>query len=568
MQPENFLTQTEETFRHVIGAKLRSMGVISEQDAARIPELIERTGRSHGAALDRMGVVAECDWLSAVADISGLPILTAKDFPKPLPMDPRLESTTLRSESVAPIHLDDDQSLFAVGDPYNRRTVTALRMVYGRTMKLALASTRDIEAAWQASEIEREEEARSSSRFADLDLDQLIEVANQAPTVKYVDGLLHQAVIRSATDIHLEPQDHGVRVRLRINGVLHDMDPPEPSACAGVISRLKILSELDIAERRLPQDGQIQHRVHGRKVDVRVASAPTVHGEALTLRLLDASANHRSLEGLQMPKTVQEKLERALLQPNGLILITGPTGSGKTTTLHAALQSLKTKESKIITIEDPVEICNADLLQIEVNPELGLTFAAALRSVLRHDPDTLMVGEIRDRETAELAVQASLTGHLVLTTLHTNSAVEALIRLENLGLQRHTISSVLRFAAAQRLVRTLCTACACRLDELELEKLLELLQEVAERMPAEGRPDFWRLKGPVGCQACDHTGFSGRIALFDTIESQDVSLFFQGCGQTLNGMIPAGLQLIASGRTTLDELVRVLGAPQHWLGAS
>jgi type II secretory ATPase GspE/PulE/Tfp pilus assembly ATPase PilB-like protein len=363
-----------------------------------------------------------------------------------------------------------------------------------------------------------------------------------------------------ATDIHLEPIQTSARVRLRVDGELVEVQAPERGIYEGVVSRLKILAGMDISERRLPQDGRIRQRLAGREIDMRVASAPMIHGETIVLRLLDNHDGLSKLADLKLPAHVSKRLESVIKQPNGLILVTGPTGSGKTTTLHAAMNELNDTRRKIVTIENPVEIQTPGLQQIEVNAELGWTFAAALRTVLRHDPDVIMVGEIRDSETAELAVRAAMTGHLVFSTLHTNSASDAATRLIDLGVPEYLMKSVVRLVAAQRLVRRVCPSCAEPIDLERRPKTRDVFTKLDQRTGSHTDPKAWNLVKSVGCDACNQTGFRGRLALFEAMEPEELAAMQKhGTSRGLHTMGSEGVRMIAEGHTTLEEVMRVLG---------
>ncbi|MEM7491535.1 MAG: GspE/PulE family protein, partial [Pseudomonadota bacterium] len=426
-------------------------GTLTEADLARVREVAATTMQPVRLVLDRLGIVSQRRWAEAVAEETGLPVIGPDDFPNILPQSDTLSPDYMRANGFALLKADEDGARVAVADPTAAELRHVLRMVFGAGLSFSVASDRDIEAALDRSEAAAAPDAEAvlpDGLDGDLDADRLTELANNAPTVKYVDWIFTKAVESGATDIHMEPFEGGPRVRLRIDGVLVSVDPVERHLYEGVISRLKILAGMDISERRLPQDGRIRQKAAGRAVDIRVASAPTVHGETMVMRLLDGDDSHARLGKLDLPSDIDQALRAALRHPHGLILMTGPTGSGKTTTLHAALAELNEEGRKVITIENPVEIQNPGLIQIEVKPELGLSFAAALRTVLRHDPEVLMVGEIRDAETAELAIRAAMTGHLVLSTLHTNRAAEAPLRLADMGVPDYLIAQVLRLVGA------------------------------------------------------------------------------------------------------------------------
>ena len=436
-------------------------GLLTPDQLSKANAAAQSSGQPLRTVIDRLGLVSQQAWAKAAASAWGLQTIEAGDFPKTLPVDPRLSIDYLRRNAMVILSLDGTP-IIAVADPGDKSVRQALGIAFGPNIQYCVATERDIEDALLRSAEEADDDGVVAIETGpgDFDTDRLLEMANNAPTVRYLDWLFSRAVESGATDIHVEMLEKTPRVRLRIDGVLVETQPIERHLYDGVVSRLKILADMDISERRLPQDGSIRQKTAGRTVDIRVASAPTVHGEVMVLRLLDASAARARLDQLNLTPDVHKRLTAALKQPNGLILMTGPTGSGKTTTLHAGLAEINQVGRKIITIENPVEIQNPGLIQMEVRPELGWTFASALRSVLRHDPDVLMVGEIRDGETAELAVRAALTGHLVLSTLHTNRAHEAVMRLGDMGVPDFLIESVLRLAGAQRLVRLLCNECA------------------------------------------------------------------------------------------------------------
>ncbi|KIT15867.1 GspE/PulE family protein [Jannaschia aquimarina] len=547
-----------------IPQRLLAEGRLTPADVAKVRHLSSSSGQPVRLVLDRLGLVSQTDWAGIMAQDHDLPLLALDDFPVRLPKDDRLSSEYMRRNGIALLEAAADGAapLIAIANPLARRVRQALAMIYGPGIRYAVATDRDIETALDrsasAEEAAPEEVLSIALSDGDLDADRLTELANNAPTVRYLDRLFAQAVEAGATDIHLEMLEGGPRIRLRLDGILSETAAMERHLYEGVVSRLKILAGMDISERRLPQDGRIRQQIAGRRIDIRVASAPTVLGETLVLRLLDNAQKRASLGGLHLPGAVAARLRQALRQPNGLILMTGPTGSGKTTTLHAALAELNEIGRKIVTIENPVEIQTAGLVQIEVKAELGWTFAAALRTVLRHDPDVIMVGEIRDAETAELAVRAALTGHLVLSTLHTNRATEAVMRLTDMGVPDYLLTSVLRVVGAQRLVRTLCD-CAAPVDLARRPRLRTLLAKFAAVDPSLGPVERWSPRLPTGCPRCNRTGYAGRAALFEVATEDGAGV--QG-GRTL-GL--EGLALLASGRTTLEELVRVLGAGRFWI---
>jgi general secretion pathway protein E len=535
-------------------------GTLGMADVMRVRQIASSTGQPVRIVLDRLGIVSQKLWAETIAADHGLPVIGLDDFPLRLPKDDRLSMDYMKRNSVALLSLDNGRARIAIANPAARMVLQAIGMVFGQVLDLVVATDRDIEAALSRSEAaEADDPVAMVVTDGDLDTDRLTELANNVPTVRYLDGLFARAVESGATDIHIEMLERGPRVRLRLDGILVEIDAMERHIYDGVVSRLKILAGMDISERRLPQDGRIRQKSAGRSIDFRVASAPTVHGETLVLRLLDNKEARARLDKLNLPASVVGPLRGALSQPNGLILMTGPTGSGKTTTLHAALAELNDIGRKIITIENPVEIQTPGLIQIEVKAELGWTFASALRTVLRHDPDVLMVGEIRDAETAELAVRAALTGHLVLSTLHTNRAADAVLRLTDMGVPDYLLKSVLRLVGAQRLVRTLCDHCAEPIHDLN-DQEAELLQGLARLDPSLGPPDTWVPCVSVGCTRCNDTGFAGRTAVFEMLDDTESFAAAKASGKpTHRTMEMEALGLFARGRTTLPELVRVFG---------
>ena len=538
-------------------------GLLTSEQLASATAASQSSGQPLRTVIDRLGLASQSGWAKAAARATGLQTIAGADFPKRLASDPRLSVEYMRRSGMAILSLDDDRATIAIADPTDTSVRQALSMLFGQNVEYRVATERDIEDALVRSSEPAEDESGAAVLAGDygaddFDTDRLFEMANNAPTVRYLDWLFSKAVESGATDIHIEMLEARPRVRLRVDGVLQEAQSIERHLYEGVISRLKILAEMDISERRLPQDGSLRQKTAGRTVDIRVASAPTVHGEVMVLRLLDSSAARTRLDQLNLSKDAHSHLLRALKEPNGLVLMTGPTGSGKTTTLHAGLAEINQVGRKIITIENPVEIQNPGLIQMEVKPDLGWSFASALRSVLRHDPDVLMVGEIRDSETAELAVRAALTGHLVLSTLHTNRAHEATMRLADMGVPDFLISSVLRLAGAQRLVRLLCEDCAEPIDIHNDKRLLPILSAFADVIPEAGPPLNWTLRQSVGCEACAHSGFAGRRAVFEFIDPA------AGENAPSRTMGKEAISLLASGKTTVKELTSVFGTGTFW----
>ncbi len=433
-----------------------------------------------------------------------------------------------KTHGLLPLGPDGDAVRVAVSNPFEGDPLDDLRLLFGgREIVPELASRRAILTAINQVYDRGQASAEALAADASFDLSEiaseighepqdLLDAADDAPIIRLVNSLLQQAVKERASDVHLEPFETGVRVRFRIDDILYEPVRPLPrSIHSAIVSRVKIMGGLNIAEKRLPQDGRIRLKIAGRDYDVRLSTVPVAHGERVVMRLLPRTAEQLDLERLGFSPEQQRVIERLITRPNGIVLVTGPTGSGKTTTLYAALSRINTLDRNIITIEDPVEIQLEGVGQIEVNPRIGLTFASGLRSVLRQDPNVVLVGEIRDLETAEIAIQASLTGHLVFSTLHTNDAPSAITRLVDMGVERFLVASSLVAVLAQRLVRVLCLTCreAYRPSEQELVEI-GVRRPDALKQPVE-------LYRPRGCDACNQTGYRGRLGIFELMLVDD-----------------------------------------------
>ena len=398
---------------------------------------------------------------------------------------------------------------------------------------------------------------------AEEDAERLKDLASEAPVIRLVNQMIARAVETHASDIHLEPFPDRLRVRYRYDGVLHELEPPPARLQAAIVSRIKIMARLDIAERRLPQDGRIKLTVRGHEIDFRVSTVPSLHGEKVVLRVLDRTAVEFDYAKLGLPPDIWQGIERALELPNGMVLVTGPTGSGKTTTLYTGLLKLNTVARNVVTVEDPIEYQLAGINQIQVKPQIGLNFASLLRSILRQDPDVIMIGEIRDIETVQIAVQAALTGHLVLSTVHTNSAAATITRLRDMGLEDYLMTATLKGVLAQRLVRRLCPV--CKTGEPAPSALIERFG--LERLAPSNAITLYHSKG---CAECRGTGFRGRRAFADLLVPNRAidRLIFEGADDTAieraavaDGMRPifdSGLMAVLEGDTTIEEVVRCI----------
>ncbi|MDX6750483.1 ATPase, T2SS/T4P/T4SS family [Geminicoccaceae bacterium 1502E] len=521
------------------------------------------------ALLARLGLVNGALWAATAAEVSGLRHLRAEDFPEQPPEVAQLSARFLRQVRLAPLAVEDGRLLVATADPADSYGLKALQLAAGLPVDPAVASPEDIEAAlarWhdgRGAALQRiVDDLGVEPGEAGGDVDRLKDIAQEAPVVRLVNQLLSDALRMRASDIHIEPFRDHLRVRFRVHGRLREIAAPPAHLAAAVVSRIKILARLDIAERRLPQDGRARLQLQDKRVDLRVATAPTMHGESLVIRLLDTSDRGAAFDELGLGAEVEKRFARQLASPHGMILVTGPTGSGKTTTLYAALRQLNRDSEKIISIEDPVEYQIDGIAQIQVRPEIGLDFARVLRSVVRHDPNIVMVGETRDAETAEIAVHAALTGHLLLTTLHTNSAAGAVARLLDMGVEPYLLASVLRGVVGQRLVGILCPHCK-QAHEAEPEER-QFFTEAG--IATEGPVTLYREQG---CPKCEQVGFVGRIGIFEFLEVDDAvrelvrqrastqQILQAALQRGMRTMFVDGLGKALAGQTTLEEVRRV-----------
>ena len=515
--------------------------------------------------------ISEAEALSYISDKLNYPILELKSIEKDLKFISSFPASIILERQVIPIH-KDGQDYAVVCDPFNIVGIEELQVSTGIEFEIALAGSVDISRYTKevlglgADTVQSMfDEARESGieyvRHGDEDENDLSNDAGEASMIRFVNQVLTEAIEMRATDIHIEPFEHELQVRYRIDGVLQAASiPPEIKQFQpAIVSRIKILSHLDIAEKRVPQDGRIKLVLAGREIDVRVSIIPMLYGEAVVLRILDRGAVLLGPENIGMSSGDVEAFKEILKKPHGIILVTGPTGSGKTTTLYAALSHINDINRKIVTIEDPIEYQLRGINQIQVSNKAGLTFAKGLRSVLRHDPDVILVGEIRDLETAEIAVQASLTGHLVFSTLHTNDAPGALVRLVDMGIEPYLVASSLEAVIAQRLMRLICKECKEQVDQLELERAKQQFGDLI--------PDI--LYRGAGCTACQGTGYSGRAGIFETmLVTEDVrtlllqnatprDIAIQARGEGMKMLRDDAFRYIHEGRSTLDELMRV-----------
>jgi len=531
----------------------------------------QASGRPLAQVVLDLGLIDQPALLRAVASHLGCDC--APQLPSELPADAvaLLEGTLARTYGVAPLAFDASSVELAAVDPFNPNLVGDLTFALERDVRITVADPErvqrlirqhygedDTSLADVMGDLEAQAaESNDATLLSDSDLEQL---AGRMPIVRFVNLVLAQAIRERASDVHFEPFEREFRVRYRIDGALHDLAPPPKSLALPIISRLKVLANVNIAERRVPQDGRIRLTLGGRAVDLRLSTLPTQFGESVVLRVLDQSAGRLAIAELGLPPAVRAGVESAIHRPHGIFIVTGPTGSGKTTTLYSCLKQLNQTDSKLLTVEDPVEYEIDGIMQVPVNLAAGLTFARALRTFLRQDPDIVMVGEIRDAETAQIAIQASLTGHLVLTTLHTNDAISAVTRLVDMGVEPFLLASTVEAVLAQRLLRRTC--CSCRTAYTPTTALLSQLEVRPETVAGRS---FYR---GAGCPECNGSGYRGRIGLFELLPMTDalreltvqgaslVDLRRQAIADGLVTLRAAGLAALFVGDTTVEEVMK------------
>ncbi|WP_259650043.1 GspE/PulE family protein [Gluconacetobacter diazotrophicus] len=539
------------------------------------PRAIDRARRAadqNGGRLDRillqLGLVSERDMALSYAEFLDMPLASADLYPREPVLTQYLGARFLRDIHAVPLGVDDGTVTLALRDPLDGFAASSIAAATGLRVSCRVAVPIELEAAldrlYPSGGDDGVQPDEDTAPLED-DAERLKDLASEAPVIRLVNQIVSRAVETHASDIHIEPFEDRLRVRYRYDGVLHEVESPPAHLIPAIISRIKIMARLDIAERRLPRDGRIKLAVRGHDIDFRVSTIPSLHGETVVLRVLDRSSVRFDYATLGLPPAIVARLRGLLALPNGIVLVTGPTGSGKTTTLYTGLADLNAVTRKVVTLEDPIEYQLGGINQVQVRPQIGLTFAALLRAILRQDPDVIMVGEIRDIETAQIAVQAALTGHLVLSTLHTNSAAAAIIRLRDMGVEDYLLTAVLRGVVAQRLVRRLCGQCRTPytpprelVDRFDLETL------------AGGGPVT--LFHPVGCAACRNTGYSGRQAIAELLEPDEAVerlIFARSDHLAIEraaveaGMVPmftSGLVAALKGETTIEEVTRSVRA--------
>ena len=554
-----------------LGEILLARGKLDAANLERALRLQEGEPREKlGVILNRLGLVSARDLADALSERLGIAVAAAAEYPELPLLEERVSDRFLRDAKALPLRETNEGLVVAMADPADAFTVRAIEMACGNRVLPRLAVTTELESglerlygAGKSSMGQIVDDIATRDEEQDLgDIEHLKDLASEAPVVRLVNLLITHALESRASDIHIEPFENRLIVRFRIDGVLNEVESPPRRLSAAVISRVKIMANLDIAERRLPQDGRIKLRVQGKEIDLRVSTVPTMHGESVVMRILDKGGVPLDFASLGFDGKLLEAFLEALGQPHGILLVTGPTGSGKTTTLYTALDRLNQPDVKILTVEDPVEYQMPGINQIQVRPQINLSFANALRSIVRQDPDVIMIGEIRDLETAEIAVQSALTGHLVLSTVHTNDAPSTVNRLLDMGVEDYLLTSTVVGILAQRLVRSLCAHC---------RKPYKALPEVVGQMGL-GRfagPGEVTLYHPVGCEHCSGTGYHGRLGIMEMMPMTDRvrSLVMRHANSTdlraaaveegMESMFENGLRKAVAGVTTVEEVLRV-----------
>jgi general secretion pathway protein E len=536
------------------------------QDTARLAGSREKIG----SILTRMGMVSHRELATALAEQRGWAIVESQEFPEIPVMEDAISSRFILEARAIPVSETEATVVLAMVDPEDTFTVRAFEAATGKAITSKLIAANDFDVAYEklygagkssmGQIVDNISTRDEEQEFGDIE--HLKDLASEAPVIRLVNLVINHALERRASDIHIEPFENRLIVRYRIDGVLHETESPPRRLSAAVISRIKIMANLDIAERRLPQDGRIKLRVQGKEIDLRVSTVPTMHGESVVMRILDKGGVTLDFAALGFDEDNLKVFIDILNQPHGVLLVTGPTGSGKTTTLYTALDRLNQPDVKILTVEDPVEYQMPGINQIQVKPQIQLTFANALRSIVRQDPDVIMIGEIRDLETAQIAVQSALTGHMVLSTLHTNDAASSINRLLDMGVDDYLLTSTVVGIQAQRLVRRLCTHCKTPYQPVE-----EVVTQMGLRRFTKDKAVT--LHHAKGCEHCGHTGYFGRECIMEVLPVTDdirslvmkhataSELRTEAMKQGMETMYENGLKKAVNGVTTLEEVLRV-----------
>lgn len=554
-------------FLEEFGAHLVREGAVDELSLQRSQRATQQSGERFDHVLTKLGLISDADLCAHLGRFLEIALID----PLELPTEPALAELApekfIRANSVLPIAVDSGKLMLAVADPFNAEPVEALAYLTGFEIEMRLVTPAALEKAIAGlygknrdgvSLVGDDMHGADASEF---DLQRLRDIANEAPVIRRVNQIIAEAIDARASDIHIEPSLEAVQVRYRVDGVLRTAATLPPGLKAAIASRIKIMSRLDIAERRLPQDGRIKLAVRGVDIDFRVSTIPTAHGESIVMRILDRSHVSLDFVALGFDEATIARLRQTMTNPNGIVLVTGPTGSGKTTTLYTALKELSNPDVKVFTVEDPIEYQLSGVNQVHVQPAIGLDFPHALRAILRQDPDIIMIGEIRDAETARIAIQSSLTGHLVFSTLHTNSAAASITRLIDMGVENYLIASTVRAVLAQRLVRRLCPHCA-EPHPNAAQWRTRLASESFAHTPE-------KLLSPGGCAQCRQSGFSGRSTIAELLvmderthrlvceSAPDAVLETAAREAGMTSLYQCGMAKAWRGETTVDEVLRV-----------
>ena len=546
-------------------------------DEEQLQEVLEEsytTGQSFQTVLYNYEIITEDELFQMISDELGYQFVELHVSAIDPEVTKSITPDIARTYSIVPIAEDEDSITLVTDQPFDTKLVDELHFVIAKECRIVVARPKEVQEAMEAfypeqggsvseiiAELVNEHEKNSDNKnYTDLSDKELMDAANDTPIVKFVNVILQQAIRDKASDIHFEPFANEFRIRYRIDGDLYEMSPPPRHLAIPVISRIKVMSNMNISERRIPQDGRIELRINKKPVDLRVSTLPTRYGESVVLRILDRSVVNLDLDSLGMQKDIVTNIRKLIARPNGIFVVTGPTGSGKTTTLYSGIKEINRVEDKLLTVEDPVEYDIDGIMQVPVREQVGMTFANALRAFLRQDPDRIMVGEIRDRETAEIAIQASLTGHLVLSTLHTNDSPGSVTRLIDMGIEPFLISSTLVGVLAQRLIRRCCPNCREPYvpDDSELEAFGITREELRGRQ-------FYRGSG---CDTCNGSGYKGRVGIFELLRvtPEIQSLINRRCPtqeikevalrQGMNTLRQDGLKQVLAGVTSAKEVIQ------------
>jgi len=557
-----------------LGSILLEQNIVTESQLNEAFEEKERTGTSIGHVLVDFGFTTEDQILNVIADQLGMEVVNMKYVEVPDDVLKRVSSSFARAYEIIPIKFEDSTLTVALSDPLNPTILDDLHFMLGTNVKGAISNKEDIMEAItkfygtsgesvedMLKELEDDMPLQKyEEENIEDDIITLRELATEAPVIKLLNLILIQAIKDRASDIHFEPFENEFKIRYRIDGILYEMIPPPKHLAIALTCRIKVIANLNISERRLPQDGRIQLNVMGRNVDIRVSCLPTAFGESVVMRVLDRQVVNLDIEQLGMREDTVEQVKEIIERPHGIFIVTGPTGSGKTTSLYSFLKTVNRIDLKLITTEDPVEYDIDGIVQVPINHKIGLTFARCLRSILRQDPDKVMVGEIRDLETAQMAIQASLTGHLVFTTLHTNNAPGSITRLVDMGIEPFLVSSTLEAILAQRLIRKICQRCKTpfRPNEFQLNQIGLTLKDIETKELFYGR----------GCSDCNQSGYKGRTGIFELLMANDTikELIVQGAPtvviqekareQGMRTMREEGILKIYDGLTSIEEVSR------------